>query len=796
MADIVLSRLRSGSYATRNVASLSGGSLPSQVSKANSTPSTPADTFSYRVGALHEGLALRTASSWGKTSLANLGSPIEPGGGDDHAQRQSTNTDSQHSSDTEMHDVVDVVRNSGSPQRDELEIGLSSEEISSLSESDNESSIHSDQEMIDISGKPDEYTGPPQPDLGIPMLDRYAFNFNCVAYDCRVPREFTIGITLNVSRINTPTVSLAQHRTDAEETGEMDTCPPLLPLKEETNAQSTKPIECVWVGMLPSQTVANQGSSSLIPSFPVVDGLENKVVRETSRKSPKKKVKNASIMDLTEDNMSIIPFDPNALRVVAKKSGKCTKSWYVYALVNPNPYTRLCEGYKVGLDDVYFFRAFRSDDAKTFMPRKHATQDKIKAMIFPSLPAPAGAFSLPGPSTRVGINAGADEQTRLPPSVKNNAMENLQSPYKPNSLHTYPGQAAGRDKLADDPITIAQSDKHSTKQITQASASQRANTTKSQEKGYNHVEAAMMKEIIKAGGLIDLDDQTTTGCSEGLVSNIGGDSSPTDTNKELRDVEAMELSDADSSSKSHESTPASNSDQGNAVEEDREYPEHAVAADDPDWDIYRNDLISQFHDHEISDTEMNGAGASKAPKSKGKAVHFQCENGQVVDNHGKVATADNTDSSSSHGYDGDDEDDIESDSVVRRQAADLAKKMTQMANHLAADMDISTLRQGLAMLTCLKTRKRAAQTSALGLYLNVPTDEDVNQDINMDELFVSPYTAAQPPGTLLVLLNLLVLVSFLYDTKLISSFSFSFFTRISFLSYVKKLVMTNTSWIG
>lgn len=315
---------------------------------------------------------------------------------------QLANDNSWRSGDIEMADVTDAVPDTGSSL---FSSGLTSRKSHQLVEDPAPESPSGSRSMTspplsefdtepgddigDSRSQREERATTPQSENGIEILDKYAFNFNRGAYNHRVPQRFTGGMNLKVARLYPHSITLAQHRQKLDETGEREVCPSLIPVPNEIGPRSQSDVECVWVGMLPSQT-STQHSGAKIAQLPVDAAFQEADISDNIPKKPvrKKAPVSGSILHLTEDDMTVAPFDPNALRVVAKKSNKATKNWYLYALVNPSPRTELCEGYKIGMDDVYFFKQFRDDQAKTFMPRKHATQEQIKAKIFSPLSIP------------------------------------------------------------------------------------------------------------------------------------------------------------------------------------------------------------------------------------------------------------------------------------------------------------------------------------------------------------------------------------------------------------------------
>ncbi|KAJ4414366.1 hypothetical protein N0V82_007974 [Gnomoniopsis sp. IMI 355080] len=214
----------------------------------------------------------------------------------------------------------------------------------------------------------------PESDKCISLVDKYAFNFAREAYDHRVPQHLTNGITLHVGSLAPMTTSLKQHR---EEEGGYKLAyrtPDLLPRPIELQ-KGHKTIECVWIGMLPCPNALSKIHSKVEKPTDDAGGEEN------SKKLSKKK-KTKTVADIREDEMEIIDYDQEALRIVAKKSDKVTKDTHIYALLEK--YEGHLQGFKVGFDDVFYFRDFRDDTTKSVMPRKQATTAKVRASIFPT----------------------------------------------------------------------------------------------------------------------------------------------------------------------------------------------------------------------------------------------------------------------------------------------------------------------------------------------------------------------------------------------------------------------------
>ncbi|KUI70794.1 hypothetical protein VM1G_06492 [Cytospora mali] len=242
-----------------------------------------------------------------------------------------------------------------------------------------DASANSDVDMMD---QVENVHTSPESNKDINMLDKYAFDFDGNAYDHHVPLEFTNTTVLYIGRLHPQSTSLEEHRQQAEANNEVDICPPLIPDQNEMNSDmktwdGRKAIECVWVGMIPAWNKQNKtDSAALQPQPPTVEDGERKMHRKFK--------KSIRIVDLTPDNMEVTSYDPNALRVVAKRSNKATKNWFLYALLSPDPVTKLCQGWRVGFDEVFYFRAFRGDKKKSYMPRKQVTQEKIRELIFPN----------------------------------------------------------------------------------------------------------------------------------------------------------------------------------------------------------------------------------------------------------------------------------------------------------------------------------------------------------------------------------------------------------------------------
>lgn len=478
---------------------------------------------------------------------------------------------------------------------------------------------------------------PSQSHNGVSSLDKYAFNFDRDAYNHQVPRRLTVGIALNVGKLDGKT-SLAQHYEEAATKGQANVCPPLLPLSQEIPKPSSKNSVCIWVGMLPSTGQMTQDNPILLQA-PIESGGEG-----NSRTPAKKRARGStSIVDLSEEEMNIVPFDPNALRVVAKKSDKITKAWVLYALISPNTSDKICQGFRVEFEKVYFFKAFRDDEAKGFQSRKLAMKEKIKAKIFPALSPPdVGQFPATAPTVKYqqAVNAASSVHKHCPSRQM-----------KRSARHALPDRPAKR---------LLAIEHHSD----------------------------------TLGALVN-QKLTTNSATTRVYALANG-----------------KLNDNGSRSKS-------------VLRADHS-PTHAL------------DNEELMEDLDFDTMDLDEASSKKTTKGKGqvKSVMFWDEGGQTLDNSRVVRP-------SSLQRDGVVADDDEKDSpwlVNQQKAANLAKDITKMANKLADQTDIAALRQGLTMLSCLQHRQGPTKASALGLYLNVPTNEDLDPKIclhKLDELFVS-----------------------------------------------------------
>lgn len=211
-------------------------------------------------------------------------------------------------------------------------------------------------------------------------LDKYAFNCASQAYDHRLPQHLIGGTTIFAEKVTMGT-SIYRCLELAEERGRTDIYPDPVPSKLEMK-HSSKAVECIWVGILPTE-LEDSGD----------DTAEAQPNVKTTTKGQKKTKKVQSVIDLEDDQLDVVPHDPRALRVVAKKQNKPVKLWHLYALATSDYGSKLCQGWKVPHEDVFFFKAFRDDTVAGLMKRRHATDNKIKAVTFPAMPKVAPQVS-------------------------------------------------------------------------------------------------------------------------------------------------------------------------------------------------------------------------------------------------------------------------------------------------------------------------------------------------------------------------------------------------------------------
>lgn len=237
----------------------------------------------------------------------------------------------------------------------------------------------------------------PEAEDEIDRLDKYAFNYTGQAYDHRVPQHLTGGTKLYAKKV-TQGITILEHIRSAKDEDEISMCPELVPHEVEMK-HNAKAVECIWVGMLPNlqsspkhttSVSAEQESRTDAASPAAQDGGDNATAQaqidgtSTSAKKIRKRPKKVlSIIDLPNDELDIIPHNPVAFRVVARKQTRTVKTWHLYALTTSGSDSKLCQGWKVYSDEVFFFKAFRDDTIAGILKRRHASDDKIKAVTFP-----------------------------------------------------------------------------------------------------------------------------------------------------------------------------------------------------------------------------------------------------------------------------------------------------------------------------------------------------------------------------------------------------------------------------
>lgn len=242
----------------------------------------------------------------------------------------------------------------------------------------------------------------PEPEDELDRLDKNAFNYAGQAYDHQVPQHLTGGTTLFAKKV-TQGITILEHLESPDNQDKSNTCPNLVPQELEMK-RTTRAVECIWVGMLPNPqnspkraaSASAQPESQADVAVPAAhDGGDNAAAKQqldgtsNNTKTVRKKAKKCqAIVDIEDDQLDIIAYNPIAFRVVAKKMVRKVKAWHLYALATSGDNSKLCEGWKVHSDEVFFFKAFRDDTVAGLMKRRHASDFKIKAVIFPPEAAP------------------------------------------------------------------------------------------------------------------------------------------------------------------------------------------------------------------------------------------------------------------------------------------------------------------------------------------------------------------------------------------------------------------------
>lgn len=426
----------------------------------------------------------------------------------------------------------------------------------------------------------EEHAVPLQSEGGVDTLDKYAFNLDRDAYSHRVPHHLTTGMLVNVSKLDCRT-SVTQHRDEAQKNGLSDVCPPLVPHEHELQERGLKTLQCIWVGMLPSQERTDQNNTIQPQASDDANGAGS------SKKPPRKKARpSASIADLNEDDMKIIPFDPNALRVVVKKSDKPRKSWCLYALLNPNQ-DSLCQGFRVPFERVYFFRQFRDDEAKGFQARQFAIRAKVKAQAFPATPAP---------DVEQSLATSAVQAFKIPNTETTKARHTLAKD-KPDGAPSMTGDVI-LDRMRNE-ISRAKQGSEIAGQANVRNSLQSYDRSLSSDSTLEDLHAELEND-----GLNDLDLDFEDYGSAACVGRAGGEEA---------------------------------------------YPEHAVAATDANYIEYENEMIGRFL-RANSKTALDGSGNQHSKKGKDKISALETNNDQVVSNRNEAIQLSSPSSLCSRGY--------------------------------------------------------------------------------------------------------------------------------------------------
>lgn len=676
------------------------------------------------------------------TRIVGTQASVDDGNEEHMVAAQLANDNSWRSGDIDMVDATDMVSETGSSLSSS---SLSSGELDRLIEthapeilsgslelneapSPGDSSIDPYGETSDDDDEPEQRAATPQSESGIDMLDKFAFNFNRDAYNHRVPRHLTTGITLNVGMIHAQT-SLAQHRQKLDETGEKEVCPSLAPLKNEMGPPSWSSVQCVWVGMLPSQASSQRSSATSAPSSAGADSHGKDSSANTAKKSRKKKTQlNASIMDLGENSMTVVPFDRNALRVVGKKSNKVTKTWSLYALVNPSPRSKLCQGYRISMDDVYFFKDVRDDLAKTNRLRKQATQRQIRSKIFPTFPSP-DTLDSPGSCAHNNTDSTITEALIQPKVDK--VTEGLGLSCQAPSFNPSTPQDIESDKHI-----VGLSTTYQPLDGLKKTYSSAYNTTiKTAKMSGDPITSAMMVRIYEAQGLLD-------NCSEDGMEGKEKLTVPTKGVSLIlaeADMEYRESSDYDNMDLDVEAgnDPTLVTGGQGSNDDYQGYSEHSSAADDSSWDCYRKNLVDMFNDHSANPHLKSRAQDGKAliPENS-KSVLFQDSDGQILDKYGERLQAGLSGSAIAEDHYRDDNGDVSNKTNVVEEASKLSIKIMKVVNRLTTNADIAGLGQALTVLKSLEHGIRPSAFSVLGLYLNIPPEGDSRLCIDVEDLLV------------------------------------------------------------
>lgn len=502
----------------------------------------------------------------------------------------------------------------------------------------------------------------PPSDNEIDVLDKYAFDFNRVAYDHQVPVHFTSGVTLNVGKLHKFYSREFKFLTQSS-TGVQTINPRLMPHDDELAVGSPTASKCVWVGMLLSRQRGVQGPAQVAQPFDNVNG-------EGSLMKPAKKPKpSGSTTDLNEDDIKILPFNPNALRVVTKKFGRPVKTALLHALGSPDGHGNLCQGFRVPYEDVFFFKEFRDDDATSFSSRQMATKAKIVAQVS-RVSAPNEQDS---PATAAAPQPSKQAPAKL--AVHSNSTGDVVL----DGMMREIAPSQGRHK-ATRPAPISASDGATNHDEGPAS------------------DAELHKEADRGGRAPspEISREFAVAEDEEWLSDI--------LDEDLEELEASFPASVDSGDKQAD-------------------PKHAVPANDASYKKYEDEMINKLLHGGMSPRggSVHESATGGKDKGKRKCVAFETGDDQVVHKRVKVAHPDTLGHLYSDGNAGDGDKGGPSTSTPT-EAAGLASKLTEMVKELQAHGDIAALRQGYTLLGCLLNRSSPPKTAALGLYLNIPTD--------------------------------------------------------------------------
>lgn len=607
-------------------------------------------------------------------------------------------------------------------ERQDTEDGSTSQPYLSLdsktSGSDDEEEEDSDQEKTD--GENQQVATTLQSEDDLDKVDKYAFNFSREAYDHHVPQQLTKGVTLHVSSLAPLTTTLKQRRDDVNN----DVTPTLLPKPNEYQ-KGPKTVECVWVGVLPSSPAMLQIQSKL-------DQPSEAASTEGDSKKPTRKrnlKKTFTVSGIRDDEMKVIAFDQEALRVVAKKSDKITKEIHIYALIQPQN-TSILQGFKVGFDDVFYFRDFRDDTAVSIMRRKQATVAKIKASVFRGVSH--AVSQSPAPTAEHSMNQPHHALTALSPLSSLSSMATPTPP--PGNLTTQKHHVARPSRKLSTSGTI-----HRASSLSQLTSNKEATGEESTEsrkrKAQDPLFDILMKQREKARKRARAEGYYVPGSDSEIHESVEDDEqkSPADPTQDcdisMRSVsdyseDAGELADHGSSTshdvRMHMSSQYDDDEEG--------CPEHAVRRHDPSFVNYTNGLIDQV--------AFEKTTAGKAPQE----VSFRLQSGQVIDKCGKAVSPTDADSDN---HDSDDEG--QSSRARPRNSAVLSDKIKSFANKLATDQDVIGLQQALTMIECIRNRRGPSKTSALSLYFNVSNKVDIEIEDCAEQLDQLRVSTNDPP---------------------------------------------------